>query len=379
MNYIAPTYGNRGLNIVKGDSVYLYDDTGKKYIDCFSNMGVNILGYNNKEINAAVYKQMELLTNLHGSFDNPIRTEFAKKLVEISPENLTKVFFCNSGAEAVEAAIKFSRLTGKKEIIAAKMGYHGKTMGALSLTRTLRKYNEPYEPLLEDVKHFSFNNIDSLREIISENTAAVVLEPVQGEGGVKIPDKDFFKQVRELCDEFNALLVIDECQSGMGRTGKFFAIEHFDTNADIICMAKGIAGGLPCAATLVTEDLANKMFKGCHTNTFGGNPLVCAAGIATLDYIKENNLLNNAEEVGSYFIEQLKNIKSPLIREVRGLGLMIAIELKTKMTKYVKALQEKDVLVIPTGANVIRLLPPLIITKNVVDDVVKTIGLTLNS
>ncbi|AJF61676.1 TPA: aspartate aminotransferase family protein [Candidatus Woesearchaeota archaeon] len=378
--YIAPTYGSRGLTIVKGKGIYVYDETGKKYYDCFSNMGVNILGHNIPEINRAVAEQLERITNLHGSFTNDKRSLIAKKLIEVSPKNLTKVFFSNTGTESVEAAIKFSRLaTGKTEIIAAKMGYHGKTIGALSLTSTLKKYNEPYEPLLQDVKHFSFNDIDSLKEVISEKTAAVFLEPIQGEGGIRIPGKDFFVKVKKLCEQNNALLVIDEIQSGMGRTGKLFAIEHFNVEPDMICMAKGIASGLPMGAVLITEEISSKLFSGAHTNTFGGNPLVCAASLATFDYIEKHRILENAASVGKYFIEQLRTIESPVIREVRGLGLMIAVELKTKNTKYAKDLQDKGVIIIPTGTTVLRFLPPLIFTKKDVDEVVKIVRDVLSS
>ena len=373
-NYVAPTYGSRGLTITKGQGVYLFDDQGKKYIDCMSNFGVNILGHNVEEINQRVNNQLSKLTNLHGSFVNDQRSLVAKKLVELSPKNLKKVFFCNSGTEAVEAAIKFSRLaTGKTGIIAAKMGYHGKTMGALSLTKTLKKYNEPFSPLLNEVTHFSFNDIDSLKEVINENTAAVFLEPIQGESGIRLPDDDFFINVKKVCEEYGALLVIDEIQTGMGRTGKIFAIDHYNIEPDMICMAKGIASGLPMGATLISEEVSEKLFGGAHTNTFGGNPLVCAAALETFDYIKNNDLLQNASEIGNYFISELKKIDSRLIREVRGKGLMIAIELKAKCSRFVKLMQEKGLLTIPTGSTVIRLLPPIIFSKDNVDEVVKII------
>jgi LysW-gamma-L-lysine/LysW-L-ornithine aminotransferase len=368
---IAPTYGMRGIAIERGSGVYLYDSTGKKYIDCFSNMGVNVLGHNVPEINRAVLKQMEKITNLHGSFSNSTREEFAAKLVEVSPKNLTKVFFSNTGTESVEAAIKFARLTGKKEIIAAKMGYHGKTMGALSLTNTMKKYNEPFVPLLEHVKHFPFNDANALREIISDETAAVVLEPIQGEGGIRLPSHSFFREVRKICDEHNALLVIDEIQTGMGRTGKMFAIEHYEAEPDIMCLAKGIAGGVPAGAVLMTEEVSSKIFSGSHTNTFGGNPLACAAGIATIEYIEKHSLVKNAEETGNYFMQRLKDLNSPIIREVRGKGLMIAIELKVKASDYTKRLQQEGVIVIPTLANVLRLLPPITFTKENVDEVME--------
>lgn len=365
--YIAPTYGSRQLTIVKGKGIYLYGTDGKRYIDCFSNYGVNILGHSVPEINEAISFQLNLLSNLHGSFSNDKRSMFAKKLTEAS--GMDKVFFCNSGTEAVEAAIKFSRLaTGRKEIISAKMGYHGKTLGALSLTNTLKKYNEPFLPLLGPVNSFSYDNIDSLKEIISDETAAVFLEPIQGEGGIRIPDKNYFLKVKELCEMHGALLVIDEIQSGMGRTGKLLAIEHFNVRPDIICMAKGIAGGMPIGATLITDKISEKLFSGCHTNTFGGNPMVCAAGLATLEYIEKNNLLENASLAGNYFMERLRSINSPAVREIRGMGLMIAIELKIKVTEPTRKLQEMGVLVIPTGSTVLRLLPPIIFSKENVDE-----------
>ncbi|MEM3374243.1 MAG: aspartate aminotransferase family protein [Candidatus Woesearchaeota archaeon] len=375
--YVAPTYGNRGLFIEKGEGVYLYDNNGKKYLDCFSNMGVNVLGHNNKAVKEAIIEQLDLITNLHGSYMNSKRAIFSKKLCEKA--GLDKVFFCNSGAEAVEAAIKFARLfTGKKEILAAKMGYHGKTIGALSLTKTMPKYNEPFLPLLQHVNHFSYDDIESLKSIISEETAAIILEPIQGEGGIRLPSDTFFKEVRKICDEKNILLIVDEIQTGFGRTGKLFAIEHFGIKPDIMCLAKGISGGLPAGAVLINNKVSEKLYPGCHTNTFGGNPLISAAGIAVLDYIEKNNLLKNAEEVGNYFLDKLKNLNKSVIREVRGKGLMIAIELKTKNTEYTKKLQDNGLIVIPTLSNILRLLPPIIFSKENVDEAVSIIEKVIN-
>ncbi len=374
---IASTYGSRGIYIESGNGVYLYDKNGKKYIDFFSNMGVNVLGHNVKEINDTVYAQMQKITNLHGSFQSEIRDRFAEKLTQKT--GMDAVFFCNSGAEAIEAAMKFARLaTGRKEIIAAKMGYHGKTFGALSLTRTMAKYNEPFMPLLTDVNHFSYNDIESLRSVISKDTAAVVLEPIQGEGGIRLPDSDFFTNVRKICDEQGVLLVIDEIQTGMGRTGKFLAIEHFNIKPDMIAMAKGLAGGLPAGALLITEEINSKLFSGCHTNTFGGNPLISASGLATIEYIEKHNLLENARTNGEYLLTELKKMNSPVIREVRGLGLMIAIELKVKNSEYAKKLQDNGLIAIPTLANVLRFLPPIIIRKEELDEALDIIRSSLN-
>ena len=377
--YIAPTYGSRGLTIIKGQGIYLYDDQGNKYIDCMSNFGVNILGHNVKEINETVNTQMQNLTNLHGSFANDKRSEFAKKLVELAPENLNKVFFCNSGAEAIEAAIKFAILTtGKSEFLSAKMGYHGKTTGALGLTNTLPKYKKPFNEVLINSKSFSYNDIESLKEAITDETAAIFLEVIQGESGIKLGDKEFLKTVQKLCNEKNILFIVDEIQTGMGRTGKLFATEHFDIQPDMITLAKGICAGIPAGALLINDKVSDKLYNGCHTNTFGGNPLISAAGIATLDYIEQNNLLDNASVVGQYFIDELKEIESPLIREVRGLGLMIAVELKTKCSKYAKMLQEKGLLVIPTGATVLRFLPPITFSKENVDESIEILMTVLS-
>lgn len=374
---IANTYGSRGIYIERGEGVYLFDNKGKRYIDCFSNMGVNVLGHNVKEVNDAVNLQMQKITNLHGSFQSEIREKFAEKLTKKT--SMDAVFFCNSGAEAIEAAMKFARLcTGRKEIISAKMGYHGKTFGALSLTRTMAKYNEPFMPLLTDVNHFSYNDIESLRSIISKDTAAVFLEPIQGEGGIKVPDSDFFTNVRKICDELGVLLVIDEIQTGMGRTGKFLAIEHFNIKPDMIAMAKGLAGGLPAGAVMITKEINSKLFSGCHTNTFGGNPLISASGLAAIEYIENHNLLENARINGEYFINELKKIDSSIIREVRGLGLMIAIELKVKNSEYAKKLQDNGLIVIPTLANVLRLLPPIVINRETIDEALDIIRSSLN-
>lgn len=373
-DFIAPTYGSRGLTITKGGGVYLYDDNNKKYLDCMSNFGVNILGHNNEKINQAINEQLQKLTNLHGSFINDQRNLFAKKLVEISPENLTKVFFCNSGTEAIEAAIKFAVLTTKKtEFVSAKMGYHGKTTGSLSLTHTLPKYQIPFKEILLKSKSFSYNNIESFTETINENTAAVFLEIIQGESGVRLGEKEFFKKVQKICNEKNTLLIIDEIQTGMGRTGKIFATDFFNLKPDMITLAKGICAGMPAGAVLISDKVSEHLYSGCHTNTFGGNPLISAGGLATIDYIEKNNLLENATQVGDYFISELKKIDSTLIREVRGLGLMIAIELKVKSSNHAKLMQDNGLLVIPTGSTVLRLLPPIIFSKENVDEAIKII------
>lgn len=366
--FTVPTYGSRGLTILRGDGCWLYDEAGKKYLDCFSNVGVNLLGHNNQEINKAVMEQLSKVTNLHCSFHNDTRARFALKLMSIAPAGLSRAYFGSSGTESVEAALKFARaVTGRKVFLSAKMGYHGKTLGSLSLTNTLPEYREAFLPLLDNVRHFAYNNLESLKEQMGSDVAAVVLEPIQGEAGIIVPRQDFLSGVKKLCEEHGALLILDEVQTGMGRTGKWFAHQHFNVEPDIMCLAKGIGGGLPLSATLVSEAVSQKLFKGAHTSTFGGNPLVCAAGLATIEYIEKNNLLEEAESKGAYFIDKIREINSPIVREVRGKGLMIGIELKRKATPYIKALQDEGLLVFPSGSLVIRLLPPLTISKEQID------------
>jgi LysW-gamma-L-lysine/LysW-L-ornithine aminotransferase len=366
--FIVPTYGSRGLTIIRGEGCWLFDEQGKRYLDCFSNVGVNLLGHNVPELNNAVIAQLSKITNLHSSFHNDTRAKFALKLMSIAPGNLKRAYFCSSGTESVEAALKFARaVTGKKVFVSAKMGYHGKTFGSLSLTMTSPEYREAFLPLLENVRHFAYNNLESLKEQMADDVAAVVLEPIQGEAGIIVPDKDFLKGVKKLCEEHGALLVLDEVQTGMGRTGKWFAHEHFDVEPDIMCLSKGIGGGLPLGATLVSEAVSQKLFKGAHTSTFGGNPLVCAAGLATINYIEKHDLVSEAGSKGAYFMEKIREINSPIVREVRGKGLMIGIELKRKSTEYIRALQDDGLLVFPSGSLVIRLLPPLTITREQID------------
>lgn len=367
-------YPRRDVVLVKGKNAKLYDDQGNEYIDCAGNIAVNNIGHGNEKVANAIFEQYKKLSNCYGIFYNDVRAKLSKKLVEITPENLNKVFYCNSGSEAVEASIKFSRAsTGKKEIIAAMRGFHGKTLGALSATFDL-EFKKPFSPLVEGFSHVPFNNFEKLKEKVNLNTAAIILEFIQGESGIIIGDKEYFNKVRKLCDEKNIFLIIDEIQTGFGRTGKMFACEHYVT-PDILCLAKAIAGGIPMGA-VVCNDKINIPVKS-HTTTFGGNPLACAAALASIEVIEKEKLVEKSAELGDYFLEQLKSIKSDKIREVRGLGLMIGIELKEKSGPYVKQLMEKGVIALLAGPTVIRLLPPLVIRKEEIDVVVDRINETL--
>lgn len=364
--YFIPVYTKRDIAIVKGRGVFVFDENGKKYLDLTSNYGITILGHSNKAWRYRIQKQLKKISNVHSSFYNETRAQFLSLLHSLIPQ--THSFISSSGAEAVEAAIKFARLvTGKTNIIAAKAGFHGRTMGALSATGVL-KYKKGFEPLVPGFTHVGFNSIDELQNAFDGNVAAVILEPIQGEAGVIIPDKDYLTSVKRICEQNNALLILDEVQSAF-RTGTLLASEQFNTVSDMLCLSKGLGNGFPIGITAVSNEIAEKISKGAHSTTFGGNPISCVAALTTLEQIQKHNLLENVQEIGEYFLQQLRTIKSLLIREVRGKGLMIAIELKQKPTLYVKQLQEQGILVIVTR-NVIRLLPPLILNKKHVDIVI---------
>jgi acetylornithine/LysW-gamma-L-lysine aminotransferase len=368
--YVLPVYPRRNIVLVRGKAAKLYDEEGREYIDCASNVGVSNIGHGNDSVAKAIYEQYLTLGNCYAMFYNPVRAQLAEKLVSLAPGRLKKVFFCNSGAEAVEGAIKFARAsTGKTGIIAAMRGFHGKTFGALAATWG-PEYQKPFEPMLAGVTHIPYNNFAKLKEAITKDTAAVILEPVQGEGGVRVGEKSFFREVRALCDTQGILLIMDEVQTGFGRTGTLFACEQF-VEPDLLCVAKSLAGGIPMGAVLCSE--AVKVPVKSHTSTFGGNPLACAAALATLEVIEKEKLPEKAGTLGNYFLEGLKALKSDKIREVRGLGLMIGIELKEKAGPYVQALMEKGVIVLLAGANVIRLLPPLVITNEEIDQALKAL------
>jgi acetylornithine/LysW-gamma-L-lysine aminotransferase len=363
-------YPRRDLVLIGGKGSKLYDEFGREYIDCASNIGVSNIGHGNKEVAKAIYEQYMKLANCYSMFYNGVRASLAKKLAEITPGDLNRIFFCNSGSEAVETAIKFARTsTGKSEIICAMRGFHGKTMGSLAATWD-PELKKPFLPMLPGFVHIPFNNYEKLKSSINENTAGIMLEVIQGEGGIRIGNKDFFRDVRKICDENGILLIIDEVQTGFGRTGKMFACEHYVV-PDILCLAKSIAGGVPMGA-VVCNNKINIPKKG-HTSTFGGNPLACAAALASIEFIESEDLPDRAAESGEYFLARLKEIESPKIKEIRGLGLMIGIELNEKAGPFVHTLMEKGIIVLLAGKYVIRLLPPLIINREEIDYVVETL------
>lgn len=375
--FILNTYPNRGITLVKGNGVYLYDVSSKKYLDMMINYGVNIFGYGYPPIVRSLIAQLKKLSNLHGSFNNDMRSLTAQQLIERCGDTFSQLYFSNSGAEAIEAALKFIAVaTGKKKIIACEHSYHGKTLGALSVTYG-DKYRKPFEPFSWNTAFVEYGNPASLEKAIDKNTAAFILEPVQGEGGLLAPGKGYLQKVQNICKKRGILLVFDEIQSGCGRTGKFLACQWENVFPDILCLGKGLAGGLPVGATLLTKEIAQKIPRNIHTSTFGGNPLTSAGIITTLKLLNAKRL-SHIQKMGDYFKKQLIRFNPAKIRGVRGKGLMVGIEVGEKRNEILKKLQENGVLAIPAGETVVRFLPPHIVQKKHIDIVIKVLNKILN-
>lgn len=358
--YALEIYPRRGLSIVRGEGARLWSDDGAEYIDCAAGVGVANIGHSNPAVADALARQAQTLLVCPGIFHNDRRGELMQKLIDRAPAGLNKVFLCNSGTESVEAAIKFARVTtGRTGLVTAMRGFHGRTLGALSATF---KYRDAFEPLLPGNSFVPLNNVEKLDAAVDDNTCAVLLEVVQGEGGVRPADAHYLQAARRLCTERGALLIIDEVQTGFCRTGKFFACEHFDLAPDMMCLAKGIAGGVPMGAVLCGESVSAGI--GVHGTTFGGNPLACAAACATIDYMVEHDLAMRAENLGAEFSQQFPLDQLPSVRELRQIGLMIGIELKSKATPVLHALLNEGVIALPAGPTVVRLLPPLTIEED---------------
>ncbi len=353
------------INILKGKGAIVWDVSGKEYIDCMGGYGVALVGHCNDRVINAIKNQADNLITCHMSVYNNTRLKFLQKMSKISPKELSKVFFSNSGAEAIEAALKFSRkYTGKKGVIAMTGGYHGKTFGALSVTYN-EKYRKSFQPLLEGVKFVPYNNPSKIEDSLDNSIGTVIIEPIQGETGIIVPSDDFLQKVRKICDQNNLVLIFDEIQTGLGRTGKMWAGEHWSTTPDIMCLAKGIAGGLPMGLTLCKAEILDAMKVGEHSSTFAGNPLSCAAGIATIDSLVEENLVGNAAKVGNIFKNGLLELKENhrIVRDVRGLGLMLALELRFDIKDILFEGIKEGLLMLYSGRNIIRLLPPLVLDE----------------
>lgn len=375
--YSSGIYGKQPLVIVRGQGASLFDPDGVQYLDCSSGHGVANLGHAHPKVAEAIYQQASTLITLFETFPNDKRAELMKKLASLV-EGLDRVFLCNSGTEAVEAALKFARIaTGRKNIVAAMRAFHGRTYGSLSATFN-KKYRDGFDPLVPGFCHVPYNNIEALDKAVTVETAAVILEVVQGEGGVYPAKLEYLRAARSICDAREALLIIDEIQTGFGRTGKIFAVQHYGVIPDVLTCAKSLAGGVPMGAVLMGRQVKN-LTTGVHGSTFGGNPLACAAALAALTIIEEEDLARQATVKGAYLLDRLKKIDSPHLREVRGLGLMVGIEMKQKVTPYIKALQDRRILALNAGMTVIRLLPPLVITYEQIDHLVNMLTEVLAS
>ena len=374
---VVPRRGDTVM--VAGEGCWMIDSDGRRYLDLTSSQGVAMLGYNHPVLTKALQEQVARLHACPNFFHNDTRAAFLEKLIAVTPPHLTHAFLANSGAEAIDGAIKFARLaTGRTGIVAARNSFHGRTVGALSITWT-PKYRRKFEPLLPDVSFIHFNNIEELDEAVDDSTAAVVLEVIQAEGGVHVGDADFLAATQQLCRERGALLVIDEVQTGFGRTGRWFGFQHFDLAPDIIALAKGVGGGFPMGALVYTGQVQESLFAGAHGSTFGGNPLACAAGLAALS-VYQDGLIEQAERAGHRLWQALEAAIGGrrVVREIRGRGLIIGIDLRTKAMPFLKNLMEEhSVLALPAGSTVLRLLPPLIISDEEIALAVEAIAATL--
>ncbi len=357
-------YGNWPIALERGDGSRVWDTEGKTYLDLGAGIGVTSLGHANPEIAEAVSEQAQELTHcINGYFASPVRARFLEKLCSIAPGNLNSAFLTNSGTEAVEAAIKLARMnTGRTKIISTIRAFHGRSMGALSATWR-KDYREPYAPLVPDFHHVPYGRIEAFEKVLDNQVAAVILEPIQGEGGIIIPPDGYLAQVRELCDKKEILFILDEIQTGMGRTGKWFASDHENVVPDILCSAKMLGGGFPIGAMLMRDGLSFE--RGKHGSTYGGNLLGCRAGLAVIEYLETHQILSHVTEIGEWALDELisRTANLEVVKEVRGRGLMLGIELKSPSGPYLQALLGKGILAISAGKKVLRLLPPLTISK----------------
>ena len=367
--FVGNIYQRFPVNVAKGKGCVLWDTGGKEYIDCMGGYGVALVGHCNDRVVAAIKNQAEQLITCHMSLYNNARLEFLNRLFTITPKNLNSVFFSNSGTESVEAAIKFSRkYTNKNGIIALNGAYHGKTFGALSVTYN-EKYRKSFLPLLDGVKFSSYNELDKIEELVTNhgnNIGTIIAEPIQGETGIIVPPTDFLKKLRNICDNHNLVLIFDEIQSGLGRTGKMWAGQHWDVEPDVMCLAKGIAGGVPMGLTLARSEILDCIKVGEHSSTFAGNPLACAAGSATIDSLVDDKLVENSEKIGVLFKEGLLDLKDShkIIREVRGFGMMLGVEMKFDIKDILFDGIKNGILILYSGRNILRLLPPLVMDED---------------
>jgi len=377
--YVMNTYFRIPLVLVKGQGSFVWDNYGDRYLDFWPGWAVNSLGHCHPRVVAAVKKQVDILIHVSNYLYHPLQGELAQLLVEASFPG--KVFFCNSGAEAVEGAIKLARKYARTilkkdgyEIITAFNSFHGRTLGALTATGQF-KYQQDFHPLVPGFKYVPFNDLKTLEEAVGEKTCAVLLEPIQGEGGVNVASPEYFRGVRELCSRHNVLLILDEVQTGLGRTGKMFAYQHYGIGADVITLAKGLGGGVPIGAVIARSGVAEALIPGNHASTFGGNPLACAAGIAVLETIKQQDVLKNVNQQSEYFFSRLEGLRSrfPFLREIRGEGLLLGVELDFPGKEIVEQCRQRKLLINCTAEKVLRMAPSLLVTSQEIDMAVEVL------
>ncbi|MGB1249228.1 MAG: aspartate aminotransferase family protein [Candidatus Promineifilaceae bacterium] len=364
--FTSGVYGKRDVCFVRGDGIKLWDDAGKEYLDFGTGISVANLGHAHPRLVNAISKQAATLMTAPELGYNDQRAQLLGKLADLTPEGINRFFLCNSGTEAIEGCLKFAHLTtGRSKFIATMRGFHGRTLGSLGATFN-KKYREPFSALTHKFTHVPFGKIEKLAAKINGETAAVLIELVQGEGGIRPGDAAYFNAIRALCDEHGALLIVDEVQTGFGRTGAMFACDHFGLKPDLLAMGKAIAGGVPMGAVGIGDRISG-LKPGMHGSTFGGNPLACAAALAHFEVLAEDRLVQNSAEMGQYFLDRLSEINSPLIRDVRGKGLMIGVELKQRVGPVLRAMMERGFMVLNAGPTVLRFLPPLTITTAEID------------
>ena len=371
-DYFINTFTRQPIVLDHGEGVKVTDINGNEYLDMFAGIAVNALGHNHPKLVKAIQEQAEKLIHISSIYYNEPALIYAKKLIEMT--SFDRIFYANSGAEANEGAIKLAvKYTGKSEVISTVESFHGRTVVTLAATGH-EHYHEPFKAILpKGFINVPYNDIEAIKEAITENTAAIIVEPIQGEGGVNVPDIEYLQEIEKICHENDIVFIVDEVQTGFGRCGTLFAHELFDVKPDIMTMAKGIGGGVPMGGILATEKVASAFVPGDHGTTFGGGPLVCAAANAVLDTIVDENILDNVNEVGDYFISELKKLDKDVIAEVRGKGLMVGLELTKPGAEYVDKLREAGFLINCTADKVLRFVPPLIITKEEVDEFVKAL------
>ncbi len=367
--YALDLFPRRDVAIVRGEGATLWDDTGRSYIDCVAGFGVANIGHANPDVAEAIAAQARTLVTCPSVFYNDVRARLMQKLVAVTPAGLDRVFLCNSGAESIEGALKFARhVTGRSEFVCAIRGFHGRTLGALSATSA---YRAQFEPLVPGFSFVPFDQIERLRAKVTGQTAGVLLELVQGEGGVRMASREYLEAAREICDAAGALLIVDEVQTGFCRTGKMFAIEYYGQTPDMLCVAKAIAGGVPMGAVLCGARIENT--RGIHGTTFGGNPLAASAALAAIEFMERHDLAGQAARKGARLRTRFEARLPAVVREIRQVGLMVGIELKVTAQPYIAALVDRGIFVLPAGPTVIRLLPPLVIRDEQIDMVAATL------